>query len=227
MNKTLFLPIIDNGMGLSRTSWAVSMMALCKSNALKEYSLDLPSISYPYPDGAANIATALFLDSSADQMLIIDTDVVFTPPMVECLLSHDVPFVAGIYPKKEPGLNFPMQWMSDKNPFQQDLLLLDASPLVEVKATARGFMLLKREVFLKLLEANSLPSQKVNIPIYRCSYLNQDCHQFWQNCPGGHSEDFDFCAKWRAVGGKVMIDQRCVAQHEGSALYPIPGTYKA
>lgn len=48
--------------------------------------------------------------------------------------------------------------------------------------------------------------------------------EFWKTMPGGHSEDFDFCDRWRALGGKILVDQRITAQHEGSVVYPISGT---
>src|SRR5580700_2342095 len=103
----LFFPVLDNGMGLSQTQWGISMFD-AGLTVLRNHRVSHLSISYPYPDGACNIATAEFLKSPCDAMVIIDTDVIFSPEDLGYLLSHEEePFVAGLYPKKQPGLNFP------------------------------------------------------------------------------------------------------------------------
>ena len=208
-----FFPIIDNGMGLSRTSWAFSMCVLFQSELFRGHKITFQSISYPYCDGAMNIATADFIRSDAQEMVVIDTDVLFKVEHVAWLLSHDEPLVFGMYPKKQVGLNFPLEWLTDDNPFSTDP---HVNPLVEVKHTARGFGRFKREVFDKL---------RPHVETYVDPETQQTESLFWQNMPGGHSEDFRFCSLWRSIGGKVLVDQRCVAQHEGSAVYPIPGTF--
>lgn len=212
----IFCPIIDNGMGLSRTSWAFSMIALSLSESFRKYSIVLQSISYPYPDGAMNIATDMFLQTDCDKMLTIDTDVVFPAIQVEWLLSHDVPFVAGIYPKKCPGLFLALETLDGENPFAENPNLPGIEPLVEVKRVARGFTVIDRSVF-----ENLIPST----PIEFNAQTNSEMRSFWKNLPGCHSEDFNFCDKYRSIGGRVMVDQRCIARHEGSVIYPIKGTY--
>jgi hypothetical protein len=202
----LFIPVIDNGMGLSRTSWAFSMLA-----ALNRRSFTLQSISYPYPDGAMNIATADFLESDCDEMIVIDTDVVFTRQQLDWMLSHDEPLVFGIYPKKQPGLVFPCIGLNgEENPFQQE------GPLCEVARTARGFMRVHRSVFEKMIP---------HVEKYTDAQTGREQYCFWKTLLGGHSEDFFFCDLWRSLGGKILVDKRCTAQHEGSAVYPIPGTF--
>lgn len=205
-NKPLFLPIIDNGMGLSRTSWALSMLA-----AFNGRSFIAASLSYPYPDGAMNMATAAFLESEADEMLVIDTDVVFSRQHIDWILSHDEPLVFGLYPKKEPGLTYPAEFLdTNPDPFSGDNILC------EVKRTARGFMRVHRSVF---------EAMKPHVPSYTCAQMGRESWEFWRVLRGGHSEDFNFCDLWRKLGGRILIDKRCTAQHEGSALYPIPGTF--
>jgi len=211
MRPRLFIPIIDNGMGLSRTSWALSLAVACLTT-LRDYSATIQSISYPYPDGAMNIATATFLASDCDEMIVIDTDVAFTREHLAMLLSHDEPLVFGLYPKKQPGLEFPVVPLASRPlPFHGD-----GPALREVERCARGFMRAKREVFEKM---------KSVVGTYRDAQTQSDEFLFWQNLPGGHSEDFNFCDNWRKLGGKILVDSRICAQHEGSALYPIPGTF--
>ena len=212
MKKRLHLPLIDNGIGLSRTSWALSLAVACMTT-LRDYSVNIQSISYPYPDGAMNKATADFLASDADEMVVIDTDVVFSREHLAFLLEHDEPLVFGLYPKKQPGLEFPVVPLAE-NPAP---FALDGSPLREVARCARGFMRVHRSVFEKL---------KPHVPSFIDAQTGKTEYVFWQNLPGGHSEDFAFCDLWRSIGGRILVDRRICAQHEGSVIYPIPGTFQ-
>ncbi len=212
----LFFPILDNGMGLSRTSWAMSL-AQASLTVLRDYGVTLRGLSYPYPDGAANIAANEFLQSDCDEMVLIDTDVIFTPNHLRWLLSHDEPLVFGLYPKKVRGLHFPCEWLDETIcPFAADAHADGVNPLVEVRRTARGFMRAHRYVFEKLKGVSW------KVPNF---HGEGEIYEFWKNLPGGHSDDFRFCDQWRAIGGRILIDQRITAQHEGSIVFPIPGTF--
>lgn len=145
-------------------------------------------------------------------MIIIDTDVVFRPEHLTWLLEHDEPMVFGLYPKKELGLKFPLEWLTDENPFSTALV----PHLVEVKRVARGFSRIHRSVFEKLAP---------HVAEYFDEQSQSTHREFWKYLPGGHSEDFAFCDLWRFAGGKILVDQRITAQHEGSAVYPILGTF--
>lgn len=213
--RKIVLPIIDNGMGLSRTSWAMCLAACCLG-PLREYDVTLQSISYPYCSGALNIATNDFLLTDAEEMVIIDTDISFKPEQLGWLLEHDEPMVFGLYPKKEVGLKFPMEWLTSENPFAPNPFAKGVAPLVEVKRMARGFARIHRKVFETLAPFASE---------YVDAQSGHTHREFWKYLPGGHSEDFAFCDFWRSIGGKILVDQRITAQHEGSVVYPIKGTF--
>ena len=212
MPESVYFPIIDNGMGLSRTGWGMSMFELGISGVLAGRQVFFEQISYPYPDGAMQLATATFRERGLDRMVVIDTDETFRPDDVRILLSHDLQFVSGLYPKKRLGLEFPVVPLDgDDNPFIED-----ENPLREVARCARGFLSLHRSVF-DILESH--------VSRYFCEESKKEQPLFWNNLPGGHSEDFALCDLWRRHGGKVWIDKRIVVRHEGSVSYPIPGTY--
>lgn len=187
-------------MGLARSSWAVSMFTVALS-ILRKHEVHYMSVSYPYPDGAMNIATKAFMDSECDEMVLIDEDIRFQPTQLEQLLGHDLPLVFGLYPQKKPGLTFPAMGLDfDFTPFAND----GRPPLRELAACARGFMKAKREVF----EGTEI-----------------EPGVWWKTDGIGHNEDFDFCKRYRDKGGKVMVDISICCNHEGSAVYPIPGTF--
>lgn len=180
---------------------------------VRDHELTVGGFSYPYPDGAMNMASTSFLESDCDEMIVIDTDVVFPPSHLAMLLSHDEPLVFGLYPKKKPGLEFPVEPLDgDSEPFAND----GRPPLREVARCAKGFMRVNRSVFDKL---------KPHVEKIECAQTRRKQYLFWKTLPGGHSEDFAFCDLWRSIGGKILVDSRITCQHEGSALYPIKGTY--
>lgn len=212
MSKSLYYPIIDNGMGLSRTSWAFSML-MAGLTVLRKYKVSPQAISFPYPDGAMNIATFEFLESGCERMVVIDTDVVFTPNDLEMLLEHDEPLVFGLYPKKQPGLIFPVIPLEgDETPFAND----GRPDLREVACCARGFMSVHRSVFELM---------KPHCVLETNDQTSCDNYAFWTKLPGAHSEDFAFCNLYRKLGGKVLVDRRICCRHDGHVSYPIPGTY--
>lgn len=198
--KPIFYPIIDNGMGLSVTGWAVSMMAALQGQSV------FCHLSTPYPGYAMDIATKQFLESDCDEMIVIDTDLVFKPQDLAHLREHDEPLVFGLYSKRTVKFDPPVvPIVGQENP------ALQPGVLWEVQKTARGFMRVHRSVFetmrphVKLMENTEFGSM----------------HCYWPTSYDGTSEDFAFCAKWRELGGRVLIDKRVFVGHVGQAKFPI------
>lgn len=198
--KPIFYPIIDNGMGLSVTGWAVSMMAALQGQSV------FCHLSTPYPGYAMDIATKQFLESDCDEMIVIDTDLVFKPQDLAHLREHDEPLVFGLYSKRTVKFDPPVvPIVGQENP------ALQPGVLWEVQKTARGFMRVHRSVFetmrphVKLMENTEFGSM----------------HCYWPTSYDGTSEDFAFCATWRKLGGRVLIDKRVFVGHVGQAKFPI------
>jgi hypothetical protein len=198
--KPIFYPIIDNGMGLSVTGWAVSMMAALQGQSV------FCHLSTPYPGYAMDIATKQFLESDCEEMIVIDTDLVFKPQDLAHLREHDEPLVFGLYSKRTVKFDPPVvPIVGQENP------ALQPGVLWEVQKTARGFMRVHRSVFetmrphVKLMENTEFGSM----------------HCYWPTSYDGTSEDFAFCAKWRELGGRVLIDKRVFVGHVGQAKFPI------
>lgn len=159
------------------------------------------------------MATARFLEGDCDEMIVLDTDEAWMPKSLAYLLQHDEPLVFGLYPKKQPGLIFPCNPL----PGLEDVFADDGGPaLREVAHCARGFMRIHRSVFDKM---------KPHVPVVPDTFSGGEQYEFWRCMPGGHSEDFAFCDKWRALGGRILVDRRIFVQHQGPILFPIPGTY--
>lgn len=199
-DKPIFYPIIDNGMGLSVTAWAVSMMGALQGESV------FCHLSTPYPGYAMNVATQQFLQSDCDEMVVIDTDLVFKPEDLDHLFEHDEPLVFGLYSKRTVKFEAPIVTLKgNENPAASEGVLW------EVAKTARGFMRVHRSVFEQM---------KPHVKMLKGTEFG-DLHSFWPTNPDGTSEDFSFCAKWRELGGRVLIDKRVFVGHVGQAKFPI------
>jgi len=210
---SLYFPVMDNGSDLCRVGYAMSMIAMVGSGVLKGRDVIFDPTSYPYPDGNANIATQTFLESGYDEMVIFDVDVLFTPQQVQWLLSHDQGIVCGIVPKKKPGLEYsiiPLE--SNPKPFG------GLEDLCEVQVACRGCMRIQRKVFEGL-------KNHPKVTQYKCLETGRMSWEFWRNIAGGTSDDFEFCRRYREMGGKVYVDRRVTLRHAGNVNYPIQGTF--
>ena len=205
-NESLFIPLLDNGTGIVKAQYCYDALI-----ALGGRAASIARFSQPYPTRIMNMATATFLSSNCSTMIIVDMDIHFTREHVDKLLSHDVPLVYGLYPKKALPLQWCVATLTDECPFGGD------EPLVEVKRAGRGFMRVHRSVF---------EAMKPLVPEYHNHGRAE--WQFWQegcdNDGEWRSEDWWFCDNWRNLGGKVMVDQTICLQHIGDYAYgsPIP-----
>lgn len=120
----------------------------------------------------------------------IDSDQVFDFNMFKRLVDHDLPIVSGIY-KKSPEL-YACCGLDGKTLTVEDLM--NKTELMEVKANGMGFMLVKREVFDRILD----PFEPIDFDQW---------------------EDFSFQHKARQVGFKSMIDPKLVVGHEKKIVY--------
>lgn len=209
MPESIYIPFVDNGMGLVRTTYASSMFGLAISGALGGRRVKFDTMGHSNPSATMNHATRRFMESGCDRMLIIDGDHIFRPEDVALLLSNDVDFVSGLYPKKCLHTEWPVQPLDEA---QTPEVLFDktAQSPVEVACVPRGFLALKLRVF-EVLEPH----------VEKYSDQGRDISIFWNAIPGGITEDFALCNLWREHGGKVWLDHRVRVLHEGSAIYPL------
>ncbi len=200
-------------MGLGRTKWAASMFGLALSGVLAGRRIVYETLSVGDPSTAMNFATYHFRKNNLDRMIVIDADHEFCPNDVALLLSHDVPLVSGLYPKKLPGNHLPIVLLEG----QEIGKVFDksAEAPVEVARVPRGFLNVHRSVFDEL---------EPHVQTFTETGTGIDVHLFWQGNGGGLSEDFAFCDLYRKHGGKVWCDHRIYVKHLGEATYPLANT---
>jgi len=183
---------------------------------------------------ARNTIVTKFLDDkdfSGTHLFFLDADIGFNYKNFERLLDYNKDLVCGVYPTK--GINWErLKTLDNKTVKPQNLMnynvnFIDPSNIkldkgfTEVKEGATGFMLIKKEVFLKLkdnysdLKFTPRPSSVLS--------GSDNCYDFFK--VGNYkdkkgnvnylSEDFYFSTLWRDIGGKIFADLTSELSHLG------------
>jgi len=162
------------------------------------------------PDARA-IMVASFLASDATHFVSVDADVCWEAGGLLRLLDRPEDMVAAVYPKRQDPIEFPLRYLS--GPLQAN-----DNGLLEVEAVQGGFVRYTRACLERMVEAYSdLRVLSSRSPL---GYM----HTLFEaiRLPDGRKlgEDFAFCHRWRAIGGKVWIDPEIKMGHIGLKLFP-------
>jgi hypothetical protein len=168
---------------------------------------------------ARNGIAAEFLASQCDRLIFIDVDIGFTGQQVLRLLTHDRDIVGGLYRKKSlDRVEFAVNWLPNAaGQARRD----PATGALECAAVGTGFMAIKREVFEAMAQAFPQIHYAISPGDGRPGAWRDHCHAFF-DCwidpatRGYLSEDYAFCARWRAMGGEVWCDPGLILQHHGN-----------
>ena len=166
---------------------------------------------------ARNTLTAWFLDTEAEALLWLDSDLVFSPEMIARLCSHDEPVVAGMYPLKCDS-DGTIEWCLNALPGAQRR----ADGLLPVRYAGTGAMLIKREVFRQIFMAG------LALPYWCDGQRSAVHHDFWRVGvngasaePGNYlSEDWFFCEWCQQLGIPVYVDTQTIFRHVGQEAFP-------
>ena len=153
---------------------------------------------------ARNALVARFLASDASHLLFVDSDIGFSADAVLRLLGHGRPVTGGLYRSKTTERH---EWVAT---FPEPRVRRDETTgAVEVLAIGTGFLLIHRGVLLAMAEAHP-----------QTLYRSEDgpVHALFATgvADGTYlSEDYHFCARWRAMGGEIWCDPAIRLEHHG------------
>ncbi|GAA0578655.1 hypothetical protein [Rhizomicrobium electricum] len=179
-----------------------------------------------------NALVATFLDDpDATHLIFVDADIGFEPAQVIRMLEFDQDVTAGMYPLKE------ITWdaaaiarVRHGEPLEHAFLRFvgvacegrdreEEDGFVTATYAGAGFLMIKRAVFEKL---------KASYPYlqYKAAHtaavptLSPNQFAFFDcviDAASGEylSEDYAFCQRWRAIGGKIWLDTQSVLAHVG------------
>lgn len=176
------------------------------------WTLDTMGNESLIPRARNNLAGKFLHNKKATHMMFIDSDIRFKPEDLIKLIEADKDICCGAYPVK-------------KLPAQLVINELDngekEGELVEVSTAGTGFMLIKRKVFDKMIE--KYPKTKYNEHVGLGKQYEPYLYALFDTdiSTEGHylSEDWTFCLRWRAIGGKVWIHKGVSLGHVGQYEY--------
>ena len=155
--------------------------------------------------------------SPGTHLLLADSDIQWQPDDVLTLLHHNCDVVAGIYQSRHGSQNFEMQMPRDSSGRPLQPLWPNDTGLIEIAACGLGFVCIKVEVFKKMFAA--YPELKITAPEFRgpAAAFHYDLFRLVDSEYLG--EDFSFCRRWRAIGGKIFCDPQIRLRHHGQRVY--------
>lgn len=187
---------------------------------------------------ARNALAHQFLKTDATHLMFIDADIRFIAAQFLPMLEADKDIICGIYPKKEINWHGVVQAMGKGIPTEklknytgslvvnlvdyQDEVTVPVDQPIEIWAGGTGYMLIKREVFEKLMD--KVPTYTNNvydlsgdlkfdpIPEFFATSIDKETNVLL-------SEDYHFCHLARANGIKVWAAPWVQLAHLGSYLF--------
>lgn len=246
--KKIYVPVIAYG-GVCRAEYAMAMGALFVRTVQSRSDISLTSTGILFESlvsRARNSAAAAALHYECDYLLFIDADVSFNAADVFKLIDHNKDVVSGVYPKKyisqskvhyiakhQREIFGDADWPASATDFATEIneSFLDkvarGDKLVEVDYAATGFMLIKTDVFRKIITEK--PELKYKNEVDGYMSWGENFYNFFPadiNPKSGkyESEDYGFCNLWKSLGGKIWVDPSIELHHIGN--YTFKGNLK-
>lgn len=179
---------------------------------------------------ARNTFVAKFLANPKNtHLLFIDGDIMWKKEDVLKLILRNKDLIGGLYPQKcyhWDRLNKVNNNESSKllnynvNFLPNNTRVVDG--ILEVRHIANGFMMIHRNVFLKMIL--KFPQLKYHDDINCCKNKQEELFLYsFFDCAIEHghylSEDYYFCNLWNKIGGNVYADFSINLSHIGSEVY--------
>jgi hypothetical protein len=159
----------------------------------------------------------------ASHVLFIDADMGWTPADALRLLAADKDVLGGVGRVKRPFEDPPTyayRPMTDAHGSVLPPALCPRTGLLEVEAIGTAFLCIKRRVFERL--AAAYPESKYDADERLAPDALQYLHDFFPVAVVGRrleGEDFGFCQRWRAIGGRIWLDPSIQLAHHGMASW--------
>lgn len=176
---------------------------------------------------ARNTLTRMFMETDCTHLLFIDSDLTFSPEQIIRMMSHDLDVLGGLYCKKQDGPNAELVINACADPIE-----INSGPsdgLMTVRYVGTGFLLVKREVFQKMIEKwpdiaykEDPDHTKTAWDIWHTGVYDYAANGYPNDWPRRYlSEDWWFCQRCQDLGIKVWVDRRISLKHTGSIAFPL------
>ena len=164
---------------------------------------------------ARNTLVSVFMASGHSHLMFIDADIEWPAEAVVALLKADKDVICGAYPKKVLPKTYAVNVLDGPR---------DAPGPIEIKEAAAGFLMIRRAVFERMMQAYPQTryggSDGLSDHLRQFTYALFDC--MIDETDGERqyiSEDYGFCRRWRAIGGRIWLDPRIELRHHGATVF--------
>jgi hypothetical protein len=197
------------GMLLESTMTSLIKFILLAGRAGLNWSIDTMVNESLITRGRNNLMAKMLTNKAATHFMFIDADIRFEAESVLQMMAANKDIIAGMYPKK----SYPIAY--NINLKAQTKL---QGPLFTVDTAATGFLMFKREVYEKLIEAH--PNTKYVDDVGLGKQYEPNMFAIF-DCvidEKGHylSEDWTFCRRASALGFDIWCDGRVLLNHSGT-----------
>lgn len=219
MTATVFIALPAFGQ-TNNSQTTVSLLALVQQLTLRGIASSFVAWSFPDIVDLRNLFLTIWYDRhDASHLLMVDADMQFEPELVLDMLAADKLLVGCLYPKKR----LPISWVGSALTPEQ---LPDANGLLELEGIGCGVMLIRRDAIEAMLNKGIAPIEyelgDTSMGDVIRQYGGNRVIQAFDRVKDGKrtlSEDFSFCWRHRAAGGKVYAVTRHVLTHIGMHQY--------
>ena len=159
-----------------------------------------------------NLMAKMMSNTVATHFMFIDADIRFQPESILQMLAYEKEVIGGLYPKKALPVSYVIN-LKPETKIQGDIFTVDTM--------GTGFLLFKRSVYEKLIEAHPETKYVDDVGLGKqyepMMYSIFDC----KIDARGHylSEDWLFCRRWQELGGEIWAHSKVLLNHVGHYEY--------
>lgn len=159
---------------------------------------------------ARNSLVADFLETDADTLLFVDSDVIVSPEAILRLLALSIgkDVTAGIYPRRGADRKFFLDMPTDEH----NRLMFDENGLLQLNRIGTGFMMIQRHVLEGMIAKHPEWGYENNVNKRKdyalFDFVLKDGQYF--------GEDYSFCDRARADGYTIYLDPSISLPHVGT-----------
>lgn len=210
----------------------IQLISLCNKYKIKTQFFKIPFESLI--PRARNVSACAFLKSGFTHMIFIDADIEFNAEDVIQMILSNKELIGGTYPTKCLNPKLLSKATGEENEYRniisksvnytsQGLKTEIINGIVECDYIATGFMVIKREVFLQILEKYKDEIKYNNdIQPYRSYEYEGYFYDFFQSKVINDkyvSEDYGFCQLWKNCGGTICTYMKAKLNHIGNMVF--------
>lgn len=155
-----------------------------------------------------NLMAKMMTNAKATHFMFIDADIRFQPESIFHMLTCEKDVIGGLYPKKSLPVNYVIN-LKGQTKIQGDIFTVDTM--------GTGFLLFKREVYEKLIDAH--PETKYVDDVGLGKQYEPYMYAIFDvgiDAKGHYlSEDWLFCRRWQELGGEIWAHGKVLLNHIG------------